>query len=1033
MTSLKDFPLVGFRTDLDLENSWNVTRAQQVDVRLARTGFTEVTARTTDSVYLVHAGDGQDFRRLGEGHGVSVDPASAFSLRLDVAEDEGVRAEVHILEYDTAGNRLGVASVAARREVLYLPPENVAQILVTLRIRGTAPVELHGLTFDAVPRPEKVRSGVRIVDFGEGLSGDQVDAKNDLEVFATSLRDVVAAGQRASKVLGQVQDRLVGDTAPEAEAGGGSVEARRLTRELLIQLASTLPESNGSEYFATKLPFHVAVVTDEYMLNFYRDAFEKVTYVRPAEVDSVVEAGFDLLLYVTSWKGVADEEWRGVKFREAPRAALDKLLEYARENGKPTFFQSIEDPSNFEYFLPVAEKFDHVLTSDTDCVDAYRQELGHDRVYYGEYGANALLNNPIGSYRHTLNKAFFAGSYPKRYQGRVDDMHAMFDSITSTGENLTLVDRNFGNEEYAFPSEYARLSLEPMPHDVLQRVHKLFRWSLNFNSIKSSPTMCAMRIYELQAQGRGLLSNYARSVFNRFPEIRIVAEREDLDSYFTPEIPLHELRNNEAQVRNILSARTAQDIAATMLEAAGIDSGIPREIPTVALVLDSTDATLERELQEQSYSNIILVGEDADPAALESQGVRYIGRVDAQHSYGPNFVTDRVNAFKYTDSTFVTQVAEIVDDRVEGPAHEYADAAQPGMTLYSVRKIGVQGIRALLAGETIDSGNGYAIPPFEATERDLAVSEMTVSDGLDEPVLSIIVPVYNAGKFLLTKCIPSIDRNVGSGSFEILLIDDGSTDGVTPQICRDLAASDPRIRAHCYDDGGSGSASRPRNLGIEMARAPRIAFLDPDNEISDGGYDSLLELLGEAQEKDDAVAFVSGYQVKVTEKTGTTGRHTQERLTIKTDLRADYFGRGKFPVVSTQAAVMEKRLFADGALRFVENAAGQDTLFGWELLLASGHGAFTAAAHLIYYAEREGSVTNSVDVNYFRKKLIMETAQVEVLRDHQLLDTYREKHFKNFLDNWYLPKLGGVPLEARQEAREILQQIVDLYGVDATL
>src|SRR5699024_8884676 len=131
---------------------------------------------------------------------------------------------------------------------------------------------------------------------------------------------------------------------------------------------------------------------------------------------------------------------------------------------------------NFEYFLPVAEKFDHVLTSDADCVDAYRQELGHDRVYYGEYGANVMLNNPIGSYRHTLNKAFFAGSYPKRYQGRLDDMHVMFDSITSTGENLTLVDRNFGKEEYAFPSDYARLSLEPMPHDVLQRVHKLFRW-----------------------------------------------------------------------------------------------------------------------------------------------------------------------------------------------------------------------------------------------------------------------------------------------------------------------------------------------------------------------------------------------------------------------------------------------------------------------------------------------------------------------------------------------------------------------------
>ncbi|MFP3454334.1 hypothetical protein R0K30_22270, partial [Bacillus sp. SIMBA_154] len=86
---------------------------------------------------------------------------------------------------------------------------------------------------------------------------------------------------------------------------------------------------------------------------------------------------------------------------------------------------------------------------------------------YLEYGANPHLNNPIGSYRHAINKAFFAGSYPKRYQERIEDMHAIFDSVLSTGDNLTLIDRNFGNEEYAFPQKYSDLALEPVPHDDL--------------------------------------------------------------------------------------------------------------------------------------------------------------------------------------------------------------------------------------------------------------------------------------------------------------------------------------------------------------------------------------------------------------------------------------------------------------------------------------------------------------------------------------------------------------------------------------
>lgn len=1034
MTSLRDFPLVGFRSRIDVENAWNVAPANEVDIRLNRAGRTVVHARTGTSAYLVHSGDGRSFKRLTPENGLAVSAEKAYLLHLDTDNSEAVRAEIHVLEYDAEGKRSGVTKIEPHRRALYLPSADVARVLLTLRVRGTAPLAVREFMLDEVPRPIGVHAGIRVVDYDEAAPEAQKRVDEDLAEFASSLESVVAAGHRARRVLTQVHDRLAAEagTAPGPAEGGGSLEARRLARELLVHLASTLPQSDGSEYFVEKLPYHVAIVTDEYMLNFYRDVFERVTYVRPAEVDAAIAEDFDLLLYVTCWKGLENEEWRGVKFRELPREALDKLLAHAHANGKPTLFQSIEDPSNFEYFLPVAQRFDHVFTSDADCIEAYRRELGHDRVHYGEYGANQLLNNPIGSYRHTINKAFFAGSYPKRYQDRVDDMHVMFDSILSTGDKLALVDRNFGSDDYAFPPEYAKLSLEPMPHDVLQRVHKLFRWSLNFNSIKSSPTMCAMRIYELQAQGRGLLSNYARSVFNRFPEIRIVADHERLDSYFTDEIPLDELRNNESQVRSILTSRTAHDIASRMLADAGVRAAENDTAAPVVLVADRIDDALADQVAAQDYSDVRLMeARDVDPVRLVDEGVRYVGIVDTDHEYGPHYVTDRVNAFKYTRSAFVTQTAKIADGRIEGPAHEYADEPAEGVTLWSMRVLGEGGLRELLAGELPNGRRGYALPPFEARLRHSdALVERPV--GAVDPALSIIVPVYNAGHYLTTKCIPSIDRNARADEFEILIVDDGSTDGVTPEICRELAARDPRVRVHCYETGGSGSASRPRNWGIDNARAPRIAFLDPDNEISDGGYDTLLALLDEAQAEDPAVGFVSGYQVKVTQRTGTTGRHTRERLTIRPDLRDTYFARGKFPVVSTQAAVMEKSLFADGRLRFVERAAGQDTLFGWELMLFAGHGAFTAAAHLIYYAERDGSVTNSVDSRYFEKKLIMEKAQVEALRNHGLLDSYRENHFENFLRNWYLPKLENVPAEERSRATEILRQIAELYGVEQT-
>jgi len=147
--------------------------------------------------------------------------------------------------------------------------------------------------------------------------------------------------------------------------------------------------------------------------------------------------------------------------------------------------------------------------------------------------------------------------------------------------------------------------------------------------------------------------------------------------------------------------------------------------------------------------------------------------------------------------------------------------------------------------------------------------------------------------------------------------------------------------------------------------------------------------------------------------------------------RPAFFDRGVFPVVSTQAAVMDRQLFAeDPLLRFVEKAAGQDTLFGWELLLSAGSAAFTVDAHIVYYAGRTTSVTNTIDRTYFEKSLILETAQAQRLGRLDLLDQFREGHLRQFVDGWYIPKLDRVAPVDRDYCRSIVEQICALYGVD---
>lgn len=78
----------------------------------------------------------------------------------------------------------------------------------------------------------------------------------------------------------------------------------------------------------------------------------------------------------------------------------------------------------------------------------------------------------------------------------------------------------------------------------------------------------------------------------------------------------------------------------------------------------------------------------------------------------------------------------------------------------------------------------------------------------DQPLVSIIVPVYNAEKHL-RRCVESILQQTYA-NIELLLVDDGSTDS-SGQICDEYALSDSRVRAFHKSNGGVSSA---RNYGL---------------------------------------------------------------------------------------------------------------------------------------------------------------------------------------------------------------------------
>ena len=101
--------------------------------------------------------------------------------------------------------------------------------------------------------------------------------------------------------------------------------------------------------------------------------------------------------------------------------------------------------------------------------------------------------------------------------------------------------------------------------------------------------------------------------------------------------------------------------------------------------------------------------------------------------------------------------------------------------------------------------------------------------------ISVIVPVYNSID-CLEKCVRSICAQTYT-DLEILLIDDGSTDG-TDRLCERLAGQDVRIRTYHKENGGASSA---RNVGIRLASGEYLGFVDSDDYIEPDMYELMIE------------------------------------------------------------------------------------------------------------------------------------------------------------------------------------------------
>lgn len=788
----------------------------------------------------------------------------------------------------------------------------------------------------------------------------------------------------------------------------------------LKPLLDEIPESNGSRYYK-KINTNIGIIADEFLFNSY-NGVANFLYVN-RENYKEHHKKLDVLLIVTTWRGLHNE-WRGLgnpKIKKH-RDELYKIMDYYRKQGTKIVFYSKEDPVNYHIFIDIAKHCDYIFTTAIEKIKDYQKDCNNENVFLLEFGVNPLYHNPVGIKKHPkLPEVLFTGSWYEKYPHRQVDTRTLFDGVIEGNKDLKIIDRNYDLEliQYFFPDEYVKYVSPSIKHTYLQKFHKMFDWAINLNSIQESNTMFANRIYELQALGNILLSNYSVGVNNKFPGVFLIDDKHEVkdifDAYTVEDVFQHQVSG----IRQVMSDKTTFHRIEHLLKTIEVKhEALPKR--KVAVLVKEKHENIEKMFNLQTYPYKALYTEEEFTEELKQQH-DMITFFDDKIDYNIFYLEDMVNGFKYTDSEYITKDAYYQDSILhEGIEFDYvSEMKDKHKTLFWSETYSLQ--QLLDMDGHVQLVNGFSIDHFSLNDYKPEIVENP------NYKLSVIIPTYNNGNHLMNKCFNSLRRSSMFKDMEIIIIDDGSTDDVTPKVVHYLTEHYSNVKSYFYNDRGSGSASRPRNKAVEFATAPYITYLDPDNEAINDGFAKLYK-----QIEEDDYDLVIGNMIRLdTKRLIFDYYRTAVQFyggEVLTDGIDEYLVNTEFKAMSIQALIVKREIIQENMLKMVEGAVGQDTIFFQELLLHSDKVKVLNEPIHIYYAAVEGSAVNTITKRFFERYLRLEKYRVQMLEDNDLLEAYVEQRFAYYFQNWYLNKLNLVQEGDELESVKLLGEIVDLYG-----
>ena len=250
--------------------------------------------------------------------------------------------------------------------------------------------------------------------------------------------------------------------------------------------------------------------------------------------------------------------------------------------------------------------------------------------------------------------------------------------------------------------------------------------------------------------------------------------------------------------------------------------------------------------------------------------------------------------------------------------------------------------------------------------------------------ITVVIPIYNS-EASLQRCIESV-LNQKYNNFELLLIDDGSTD-TSGKICDSYVAKDSRVKVFHKKNGGVSSA---RNLGLENSRGEWITFVDADDWIK---TEYLEHLVSHIQENVDLVISYS----EIFRKNYSYIEKYPSQLINDSNFEIMFSENDMYWHTAPWSKLYRSSLIQDLDLKFKEGMhIGEDACFLYEFMLGSRNIFISSDTDYCYNQVSENSLTkrmNSLDSELFSYHNIKNIVN-KIFESKDIKDPIAKKHLQ---------------------------------------